>query len=81
MLELLQGNYPVFHTDPIHDDIVYIYHAFGTHALHIGPMLRTLAIALRVEGNDADAELNGALQKCVMTNVQPILTTFSVERK
>ena len=81
MLELLQGNHPVFHTDPINDDIVYVYHAFGAHALHTGPMLHTLAVALRVEGDDADAKLHGALQKCVMTNVQPILTTFSVERK
>ena len=81
MLKLLQDNHPVFHMDPIHDDIVYVYHALGTHALHIGPMLRTLAVALRAEGNDADAELNGALQKCVMTDVQPILMTFSVERK
>jgi len=86
-MTLLQGNHPVFHTDPIHDDTVYVYHAFGVHALYLGPMLQAFTAALRTamrdtEDGDTDGtELIGALLKCGGTNVQPILTTFSVERK
>jgi nucleoporin NUP82 len=81
LLDLLQGNHPVFHADPIHDDTVYVYHAFGVHALYLGPMLQTLGAALRAEDDEEGTELMGALNKCTETNVQPVLTTFSVERK
>jgi nucleoporin NUP82 len=78
LLHLLQGNHPVFHTDPIHDDTVYAYHAFGVHALDIGPVLQSLATALRAED---DTSLDARVQKSVGTSVHPILTTFSVERR
>jgi nucleoporin NUP82 len=81
IMGLLQGNYPVFHTDPIHDDTVYVYHAFGVHALYLGPMLQSLAAALRAVGDTDGPELTIALQKCPGTIVQPILTTLSVERQ
>lgn len=78
-LDLLQANHPVFLLDPIHDDVLYVYHAFGVHALQIGPVLQHLAVALR--GEDDDAALDSALQTPAETLVRPILTTFSVERK
>lgn len=78
-LDLLQANHPVLLLDPIYDDILYVYHAFGVHALHIGSVLRHLGIALR-EADD-DAALSEALQNPVETFVQPLLTTFSVERR
>lgn len=81
VLDLLQGNHPVFLTDPIHDDTVYVYHAFGVHALYLGPMLQTLGAALRAEDDEEGTELTGALNKCTETNVQPVLTTYSVERR
>lgn len=81
LLDLLQGNHPVFLSDPIHDDTVYVYHAFGVHALYLGPMLQTLGAALRTEDDEEGTELKGALNKCATTNVHPVLTTFSVERK
>lgn len=81
VLDLLQANHPVFHTDPIHDDTVYVYHAFGVHALYLGPMLRALGAALRAEDDEEGTELTSALNQCAATNVQAILTTFSVERK
>ncbi|RDB22839.1 Nucleoporin nup82 [Hypsizygus marmoreus] len=80
-LDLLQGNHPVFLIDPIYDDTIYVYHAFGVHTLHIGPVLQSLAIALRSEDDSAGTSLDAALQKSAGTSVQPILTTFSVERK
>ncbi|KAF8211309.1 hypothetical protein K438DRAFT_1807092 [Mycena galopus ATCC 62051] len=79
-LGLLQGNHPVFLADPIHDDTVYIYHAFGVHTLHLGPVLQSLAVALREDDDDGTA-LGAALQKSAGTSVTPILTTFSVERR
>ncbi|KAJ7742412.1 hypothetical protein DFH07DRAFT_980036 [Mycena maculata] len=80
-LELIQGNHPVFLADPIHDDTVYVYHAFGVHTLHLGPVLQSLAVALRASDDDAGTALGAALQKSAGTSVTPILTTFSVERK
>jgi nucleoporin NUP82 len=81
IMDLLQGNHPVFHVDPIHDDTVYVYHAFGVHALCLGPMLQSLAAALRTANDTDGPELTSALRKCGGTSVHPILTTFSVERK
>jgi nucleoporin NUP82 len=78
LLDLLQGNHPVFITDPIHDDTVYVYHAFGVHTLDIGPVLQSLAIALRAED---DSSLGARVQNSAGTSVNPILTTFSVERR
>lgn len=80
LLELLQGNHPVFLPDPMHDDVVYIYHAFGVHALDISPVLNNLSQALRVDDEDADA-LQSTLAQGAQTAVRPILTTFSIERK
>ncbi|KAF6762852.1 hypothetical protein DFP72DRAFT_1061098 [Ephemerocybe angulata] len=80
-LALLQGNHPVFLPDPIHDDIVYVYHAFGVHALDVSPVLESLSRALRVDDADAEATLRSTLEQCAQTTVRPILTTFSVERK
>jgi nucleoporin NUP82 len=79
-LGLFQGNHPVFLADPIHDDTVYVYHAFGVHTLHLGPLLQSLALALRT-GDDDGTALSAALQKSAGTAVTPILTTFSVERR
>jgi nucleoporin NUP82 len=79
-LGLLEGNHPVFLADPIHDDTVYVYHAFGVHTLHLGPLLQSLAVALRA-GDDDGTALSAALQKSAGTSVTPILTTFSVERR
>ncbi|KAJ3575167.1 hypothetical protein NP233_g1277 [Leucocoprinus birnbaumii] len=78
-LKLLQANHSAFLLDPIHDDTLYVYHAFGVHALQIGPVLQHLAVALR--GEDDDAVLDKALQTPAETLVRPLLTTFSVERK
>lgn len=82
-LDLLRGSHPVFLRDPVQDETVYIYHAFGVHALHLTPLLHALTTALRDDGsNDADDEqLRIALENASSTLVQPMLTTFSVERR
>lgn len=82
VLDLLQGNYPVFLQDPIHDETVYVYHAFGVHALQLGQLLQNLANALRDDvSNDGGESLATSLDNAGCTTVQPILTTFSVERR
>lgn len=80
LLELLQGNHPVFLPDPMHDDVVYVYHAFGVHALDISPVLDNLSQALRMDDEDAEA-VQSTLAQGAQTTVRPILTTFSIERK
>jgi nucleoporin NUP82 len=74
--ELLQGNYPVCLPDPIHTDTIYVHHAFGVHALNLRSVLQNIITMLH---NEDDSSLSSA----VLTNtaVQPILSTFSVERK
>ncbi|KZT12830.1 uncharacterized protein LAESUDRAFT_668845 [Laetiporus sulphureus 93-53] len=79
LLDLIQANHPVFLSDPIHDDMIYVYHAFGVHALQLGPVLRSLAHALRNVDNEND--LQYSVQDSAGTDVQPILLTFSIERK
>jgi nucleoporin NUP82 len=81
ILDLLKGNHPVFLADPIHDDTIYIYHAFGVHTLDFGSVLQSLTVALRTEDDNAVTSLTATLKKSSGTAVQPILTTFSVERK
>jgi hypothetical protein len=39
-------SHPVLTPDPIHDDIVYVYHALGIHCLDFGTMLDDLGKAL-----------------------------------
>lgn len=82
-LDLLQGNHPVFLPDPIQDETVYVYHAFGVHVLQLGRLLRRLAAALRDDTNSDgdDDHLVELLQTTGPTQVQPILTTFSVEHR
>lgn len=80
LLDLLQSNHPVILLDPIHDDTIYVYHAFGVHSLEFGDLLRSLATALRADDDDG-ATLSNVLDKKVMTCVSPILSTFSVQRR
>lgn len=79
-MQLLQGNHPVILLDPLHDDFAYVYHAFGLHALDISPVLQSLAAALREESDEGNS-LKEVLEKATMTNVRPMLNTFSVEKK
>ncbi|THV08713.1 hypothetical protein K435DRAFT_959241 [Dendrothele bispora CBS 962.96] len=76
-LDLLQGNYPACLPDPIHTDTIYVYHAFGVHALHLRPVLHSLIAMLH---NEDDASSTSS-DISINTAVQPILSTFSVERK
>ncbi|RPD67026.1 hypothetical protein L226DRAFT_529416 [Lentinus tigrinus ALCF2SS1-7] len=84
LLNLIQGNHPVFQLDPIHDDTLYVYHAFGVHVLNLRALLRSLAAVLR-DGNDSEAGsssgLEASLETVKSTEVQPILLTFSVEQQ
>ncbi|KAG5733990.1 Nucleoporin nup82 [Termitomyces sp. T112] len=79
--DLLQGNHPVFLLDPIHTETFYVYHAFGVHSLNIGPVLQSLAAALHNDDDSEATSLDATLQKSAGTTVQPILSTFSIERK
>ncbi|KAJ3808781.1 hypothetical protein F5876DRAFT_45305 [Lentinula aff. lateritia] len=75
-LDLIQGNYPVFSVDPIHSDTIYVYHAFGVHALYLRPTLEFLFSALHSAGAVLESSESSSA-----TAVQSILSTFSVERK
>ncbi|KAJ7591256.1 hypothetical protein C8J56DRAFT_1136358 [Mycena floridula] len=80
-MSLLQGNHPVLLVDPIHDDTIYVYHAFGVYVLRLGAVLQGLATALKSEEDDAGAALEATLRTPTETAVQSILSTFSVERR
>lgn len=80
LLDLLQANHPVILPDPIHDDTIYIYHAFGVHSLEFGDLLRSLTMALRADDDDGTT-LSHMLERSVGTHASPILNTFSVQRR
>ena len=80
-LDLLEGNSPVLLADPINEDTVYVYHAFGVHAIHLHKMLRSLSSALHSVSGGAEDALLMALRSPISAEVQPIVSTFSVERK
>ena len=80
LLDLLSNNHPTFLLDPLHDDTVYVYHDFGVHALDVAPVLQSLTSALRTDDED-ESVLKEGLQQSVMSSVQPILNTFSAERR
>ena len=75
-LNLLAANHPVIFPDPIHDDVVYVYHAFGAHSLNFE---RILKIGDTLRGDD-DAALIETLDQRLPTDVRHIISTFSVER-
>lgn len=79
-LDLLQGNYPVFMADPIQEATVYTYHAFGAHRIDLAPLFGALASALRAD-DEGDSQLTSAINRSSGADVQPLLTTFSVERR
>ncbi|KZV77417.1 hypothetical protein PENSPDRAFT_672792 [Peniophora sp. CONT] len=74
-VNLLEANHPVIFPDPIHDDTVYVYHAFGTHSLNFERILK-IGDALR---GDDDASLLDALEQRPSTDVRHIVSTFSIE--
>lgn len=80
ILDLLQANHPVLLMDPIHDDTVYVYHAFGVHVIDFGDLLQCLTNGLRADDDDGVA-LNQALQKSAGTHVVPLLNTYSADRR
>jgi nucleoporin NUP82 len=80
-LNLIQNNYPVFLPDPIHGDTVYVYHGFGVHAIHLHKMLRALSNALHSVSSGTENALLAAFRSPASVEVQPTVTTFSVERR
>jgi nucleoporin NUP82 len=79
-LELIRGNYPVIYPDPIHDNTVYVYHAFGVHSINLEQILSSLAEMIRLDDGTGTLLLK-ALEQPVHAYVQPIVTTFSVEQR
>lgn len=81
LLDILQGNHPIFVPDPIHGDSLYLYHAFGVQALNFRALLEGLTAALQEENDDKDGALREELKKEQGIEITPILSTFSVERR
>lgn len=81
LLDILQGNHPVFVPDPIHGDSLYLYHAFGVQVLNFRALLEGLTVALQDECDDKDGALQEELEKGQGNKVTSILSTFSVERR
>ncbi|EJD01179.1 uncharacterized protein FOMMEDRAFT_110790 [Fomitiporia mediterranea MF3/22] len=76
-LQLIEGNHLTFYADPIHDDTIYAYHAFGVHVLNLNAIFENLAAAMKEEDENV---LKDTMQHSTNTTVQPILVTYSVEQ-
>lgn len=81
-LELLEVNHPVLRPDPVYEDVVYVYHAFGVHALRLTSVVQALIATLRAHEDDPHpGGMLNALAKAGSIGVQPVLSTFSVQNK
>jgi nucleoporin NUP82 len=78
LLDLLQVNCPVFLPDPIYQDTIYIYHAFGVHCLNMSRWLQPLARSLC---DDVNQEVARLVNNSIGTEVTCMLDTFSLESK
>lgn len=82
ILDLLRANHPVLSRDPINDETIYVYHAFGVHTIQLGALLQKLANALRDDvSNEGESSLGSSLEASGGATVKPLVTTFSVERR
>jgi len=81
LLDILQGNHPVFVANAVHGDSLYLYNAFGVQALNFRALLEGLATALQDENDDKDGALQEELKREQGVEVTSILSTFSVERR
>lgn len=83
LLDLLRANFPMFYRDPVHSDIVYIYHAFGVHSLDFSSLVEPLADALQHAGEEdgGESSLANAVEASKGTAVQRLVSTFSTHQK
>jgi nucleoporin NUP82 len=73
--DLFDVNHPVLVLDPVHDDILYMYHAFGVHSIDLKEMLQDLSKALLASDEENQAAVPvEATRGCI---VRPIMTTSS----
>jgi len=77
LLDLLKGNHPVFCPDPIYQDTVYLYHAFGVHSLNTSSWLQALASSMR-EGIETQVEK--LVDDSIGTEVTCLLNTILPEK-
>lgn len=78
LLDLLQVNHPVFVSDPIYQDTLYVYHAFGIHCLNMSRWLQPLVRSLHL---DVHQEVERLINGSIGTEVACLLDTFSQESK
>jgi nucleoporin NUP82 len=78
-ISLLKANHPVILPDPIHDDVFFVYHAFGVHSINLSKIVSSLSEALQED--DTGEALLETLKQPALSQVRPILTTFSVETR
>lgn len=78
LVDLLQVNHAVFVPDPIYQDTIYIYHAFGVHCLNMSRWLQPLARSLC---DDVGREVERLVNNSVGTEVTCMMNTFSQESK
>jgi nucleoporin NUP82 len=74
LLELLHANHPVFASDPIYNDTVYLYHTFGVHSLNMSHWLQPLASSL---SGHVDEEVGRLVKEARGTEVTSLMDSFS----
>jgi nucleoporin NUP82 len=71
-VDLAEINHPVLMADPVHDEAVYIYHAFGAHSLDLTDMLMDLAKASTQESATSATSLRNARGTIVRALAEPL---------
>lgn len=74
-LQPLETNWPVMTTDPIYQDMVFIYHSFGVHSLNMANWLQPL---IRSMQTGIDERIDSIIQKGLATEVSGLFDTSSI---
>ncbi|KAL5530163.1 hypothetical protein ACEPAF_6420 [Sanghuangporus sanghuang] len=77
LLDLIESNHVTFYPDPIYDDTIYAYHAFGAHALNFSATFQILASAMKEEDEKV---LQDNIKQSTNNSVQTLLSTYSTDR-
>ncbi|KIJ37458.1 hypothetical protein M422DRAFT_60999 [Sphaerobolus stellatus SS14] len=76
--EVLRLNRPVFMTDPIYQDVLYLYHSFGVHSLNMNGWLQPLVTSMR---QGVEQQVEELVTKNKGTEVIRLLNTTSPQTK
>lgn len=75
--ELIERNHVTFYPDPIHDDTIYVYHAFGVHVINLNAVFQSMASTMEEENEKKHRD---GVSDSAYSTVRALFSTYSTER-